>query len=202
MKRTTLSPRDAAWLANTMQARRKQFGGWFMEADPPPADPPSDPAPTDPPADPKADEPLGEGGKKALKAERDRASAAEKAAADMRTELDQFKQTLASALGVKTDDGKTDVLASVQQQLAQMQRDNVVLALANEHSITDKSDIELLRNSSLEGEALTAMAARLKPAAPTGTPQPDLSQGPNGKPPADPGNGVSRLRHAYANPTN
>lgn len=204
MKRTTLSPRDAAWLANTIQARRRQFAGWSMETDPagtpPAADPPASGPPSDPPADP-ADEPLGEPGKRALTAERARAAAAEKAAADTRTELADFKQALASALGVKTDDGNTDVLASVQQQLAQMQRDNVVLALANEHGITDKSDLELLKGSSLQGDALAAMAARLKPASPSGTPLPDPSQGPGGKPPVDPGPGVARLRHAYANPT-
>lgn len=194
MKRTTLNPRDAAWLSETFERNRSRFGGYRMQADP--TDPPADP----PKADPKPDEPLGEGGKRALEAERTARKALEMQVAEL-APLKEQMTALAAAFGVKANEGDkgADVLATVQQQLAQIQRDNAVLALANEHGITDKGDLELLKSSALEGDALAGMAARLKPAeSAPGTPKPDLSQGPKGdqpKPESLPG--VPRMAQAF-----
>jgi len=195
MKRTTLNPNDVAWLSETFERNRARFGGFKMQLDP--ATPPADPAKTDPKPD---DEPLGEGGKRALEAERTARKALEAQVADL-APLKEQMTALAAAFGVKADAGDkgADVLATVQQQLAQIQRENAVLALANEHGITDKSDLDLLKSSALEGDALAGMAARLKPADPgPGLPKPDGSQGGKGeplKPEALPG--VPRLAQAF-----
>lgn len=65
---------------------RQTFGDAVMETEPggtPPVDPPAPPVgPPTPPVDPPADDKLGEGGVKALKAERDARQKAEKDAAD------------------------------------------------------------------------------------------------------------------------
>lgn len=200
MKRNLLSPRDAAWLANTMQKRRSQFAGWRMEADPAPADaPPADPAPSS--ADKDGDEPLGEGGKKALDAERDARKAAEGQLSALRGEFDAFKTALTEAVGVKPEKGKEgDPLTQVQQQLAQMQRENAVFRIAAEHSITDKDDLDLLRSATDE-QAMSKLAGRLaeKAAETPGTPKPDATQGgTGGSVKADVAPGVARLRQAYA----
>lgn len=195
-----LSPRDAEWLAQTMQKRRAEFGGWRMEADPG-ADPAQDAPPTA--GDPKPDEaPLGDAGKRALDAERDARKEAEGKVKQLESDFGSMKAALLEAFGVKPEKGadNEDVLKQVQAQLAQIQRENAVLALANEHGITEKADIDLLKQSNLEGDALQAMAARLKPADPaSGTPKPDSSQGGSGeatKP--NPGPGRARLASAYA----
>lgn len=197
MKRTILSPRDAAWLAKTMQTRRDQFAGWRMEADP--AADPADSPPAD--ADAKADEPLGEGGKKALDAERDARKAAESQLSTLRNEFDAFKTALTEAVGVKPKKGEEgDALTQVQQQLAQMQRENAVFRVAAEHGISDKDDLDLLRSATDE-QAMSKLAGRLaaKADATPGTPKPDATQGGTGgtqKPDVAPG--AARLRQAYA----
>lgn len=196
-----LPARDAAWLASTMQKRRSEFGGWFMEADPAPAG--GDPAPAAPAPD-SSDSPLGEPGKKALDAERDARKEAEGKVKQLEADFGTMKSALMEAFGVKPEKGAdaTDVLKQVQDQLSQMQRENAVLALANEHGITDKADIDLLKQSGLQGDALATMAARLKPTGDPkpGTPKPDSSQGGSGDPAKpDPGPGYPRLAAAYAN---
>lgn len=199
MQRNLLSPRDAAWLAQTLARNTATYGGWRMEADPAAEGGEPD---LQPPADPKPDG-LGDAGKKALDAERDARKEAEGKVKQLESDFGAMKTALMEAFGVKPDKGAetTDVLKQVQDQLAQMQRENAVLALANEHGITDKADIDLLKQSGLQGDALAAMAARLKPAeTKPGTPKPDASQGGSGeatKP--NPGPGLPRLAAAYAN---
>lgn len=166
---------------------------------------PDDPTKPTPPADPTKPDPkpgdLGDAGKKAIDTEREARKAAEARTKELEAEFGAMKTALAEAFGVKPDpkNKDADVLATIQQQLAGLQRDNTVLALANEHQITDKDDINLLRESRLEGDALAAMATRLKPAEnKPGTPKPDASQGSKGeptKPDALPG--VPRMAQAF-----
>lgn len=194
MKRTTLSPRDAAWLNATFVRNASRFGGWKMMAEPEPKpDPVIDPK-TSPKPDPKPDdEPLGDGGKKALQAERDARKALE-------TEMADLKKSIAEAFGVKpASDKDADVLVAVQESLAEIKRESAVLRLANEHQITDKDDLELLA-ATHDPDAQGKLAARLaaKKDDGPGTPKPDLSQGPKGdQPKPDSLPGVPRMAAAF-----
>lgn len=190
MKRTTLSPRDAAWLADTFARNRAIFGGWSMEgADdkPEPDDAPKDdkPNPDQKPDDKPAgkgkrdDEPLGDGGKRALEAERTARKALEGQLADL-------KKGLLSALGGDADksDDDGDAVAKIQQRLDDMQRENAILALANKHRITDEGDLALLA-AIKDPEEMKKLAERLAPAEEERTatgrrPKPDRSQGGGG----------------------
>lgn len=210
MKRTTLSLRDAAWLADTFARNRARFGGWSMEAaddkggdggddkaddGKKPDGKPDDRKPTNK-AQGSDDKPLGDGGEKALRAEREARKALESQLADL-------KKGLLSALG--GDDGKDaddgDALTKLQQRIDDMQHENVVLALANEHRITDADDLALLRGTR-DAEALKRLAARLAPAEDdgkgggTGKPKPDRSQG--GGDSADTKPSVARGREMFA----
>lgn len=202
MKDTRLSHRDAAWLAQTIHKRREQFAGWRMEADPA-SSPGGDPAPGAAPGQAEKNEPLGEGGKKALDAERDARKAAEQELTKLRGEFDSFKSALTEAVGIKPEKGKEDdTLTQVQRQLSQMQLENDVLRLATQHRITDSDDLDLLR-SATDAQAREKLAGRLAARADAetpGTPKPDSTQGGKGDPaPADPGPGLPRLMAAYAN---
>ena len=195
MKKNTLSARDAAWLAETLDRRLGKTG---LRMELAPAAPP--------PSDPPADEGEGKGSKNAVLADLAKERKARQALEDQVKELAPLKEqmtALAAAFGVKPEVGakESDVLATVQEQLAQMQRENAVLALANQHGITDQGDVDLLKSSGLSGDALSAMAARLKPAeTKPGTPKPDASQGGTGEAQkVDPGPGLPRLQAAYAN---
>lgn len=204
MKRTTLSPESTAWLESTMRRNRERFGGLRMMAD--------EPKPDDPPAgDPKQDEPLGEGGKKAIEAEREARKKAEQEFAALRGEFGDFKKSLSEAFGIKPEKGKPDddTLATIQQQLAGMQHEAAVLRLANEHRITDADDLELL-GSTKDAEAMSKLAVRLaKKADDTPDPKkkpgprPDLSQGPKGEPPnRETLPGVPRMAQAFEDAIN
>ncbi len=188
MKNSTLRPDQVAWLADTMARNRARFGGYRMEADgDKPDEKPDESKPDEKPdGDKPDDEPLGEGGKKALKAERERAAAAEEQAKALKGEFDGFKSALATALGIKTDegDGSEDALTLVQNQLAAMQREAAILKLANEHGIADKEDLELL-SSAKDEEAMKKLAERLAPSeqerdAKSRKPKPDRTQGGGG----------------------
>lgn len=74
-----------------MSFHRQTFGGWHMETDPAP-DPAPDPTP-DPAPDPDPDPDLGDAGKKALQAERDRAKKAERENKELRAQLDKLQGT-------------------------------------------------------------------------------------------------------------
>lgn len=143
---------------------------------------------------PSADEQLGENGKKALDREREARRALE-------GQMTQMREAFAAALGIKQD-GKADpneAFADLAQKVTDMQHENAVLRLANQHNITDEGDLALLR-ATKDGDALGALAARLagnadkEPSAP----KPDSTQGSRGegdpKPQHKPG--IDRLRAA------
>ena len=124
------------------------------------------------------DEPLGEGGKKALEAERDARKQAEADLAALRKDFDGFKTELSKAFGIQpaTGDG-ADAVTQLQRQLNAMQHETAVYRLAAQHEITDQDDLELLKSATDEA-AMTKLAERLaaKAAAP-GSPKPDATQG-------------------------
>lgn len=201
--KTTLSARHAAWLADTIARNRRQYGGLRMMADDPAGG--DDPAPKseDPKGNDPKDEPLGEGGKKALESEREARKQAEKTAEALRGEFDGFKTALLEGLGLKDKDAaEGDALSAVQKQLADMQHESAVLKLANQHKITDEADLELL-GTAKDPEAMKRLAERLAPSG-DGTdqkrkPKADPTQGPKAEDtPSDPGPGMARLRQAYA----
>lgn len=167
----------------------------------PPADAPKA-EPKQEPAKPAGDEPLGEPGKKALESEREARKEAESQLTALRKEFDTFRSALTEAVGIKPGKGdETDAITQVQQQLAQMQRENAVLALATQHGITDKDDLDLLRSAKDE-PAMSKLAGRLAAKAETpGTPKPDTTQGGKATEKPDPGPGIARLREAYATTT-
>lgn len=125
------------------------------------------------------DKPLGANGEKALKAERD-------ARKELETQLADLKKGLALAIGVTGEEDKPDAaesIAAIQKQMADLQHSNAVLALANEHGITDKDDLALLTGTT-DADALKKLAVRLAPtgsnddtAGKSGRPKPDRSQG-------------------------
>ena len=128
---------------------------------------------------PKADDqPLGDGGKKALDAERE-------ARKDLERQLGQIKDGLAQVFGKQDGKASTDdVIASLSSQVEDMKRDALVYRLAATHQITEQDDIDLLRSAKDE-DAMTRLAARLAAKAEEsgkpGTPKPDLSQGTTGR---------------------
>lgn len=184
LKRSILNPSQAAWLEATFDRNRKYAGLQMMaDGDPDPAD---DPKPgDDPKEDPKNEDPdkLGEGGKKALEAERTRAKTAEDALKAQAGEFDTFKKALLEGLGIKGDDADKgdDALTTVQEKLATMQRKLDVSELAVAHKITDKGDLKILA-SATDAEQMKALAERLAPVegepdTKSRRPRPDPSQG-------------------------
>lgn len=132
------------------------------------------------------DEPLGDGGKKALEAEREARRQAEADLTSLRKDFDGFKTELSKAFGIQsaTGDG-ADAVSQLQQQLNTMQHETAVYRLAAQHEITDEGDLELLKSATDEA-AMNKLAERLaaKANAP-GTPKPDATQGGGaGTPPA------------------
>ena len=123
-----------------------------------------------------ADEPLGQPGLKALQAERDRVAALENEIKSLKPLKEQM-DALRGVFGDKTADPGKDIVTTLQEQVAAMQRDTIVERLARSHSITDDGDVELLRNAKDEATMLR-LAERLKAGitAPT-SPAPDPSQG-------------------------
>jgi hypothetical protein len=191
MKRSILSPEQSSWLAQTVE-RNRRFAGLRMMSDEggdgadKGADADKDAADADKKSDAaKADDDkLGEGGKKAIEAERARAKTAEDANKALKSEFDGFKSALLEGLGIKSkdDEGKdTDALATVQEQLAAIQHDSAVKDLLIEHRITDKDDIDLLKSTKDAG-AMKKLAERLAPKeqdrdATSRRPKPDRTQG-------------------------
>lgn len=152
----------------------------------PPAAPKADPpkAPAEPAK--SGDQPLGEGGKKALEAEREARKQAEADLATLRKDFEGFQSKLSEAFGVKPATGNgADAITQMQNQLNTMQRDTTVYRLAAQHGITDEDDLDLLRSAKDEA-AMTKFAERLAAKAnATGTPKPDATQGGgSGTPPA------------------
>ncbi len=141
----------------------------------------SAPKPTEPTQPTKAAEkrdastepPLGESGIKALQAERSAREALERELKPLKEQMDALK----GIFGDKKVEG-TDIVSTLQQQVAAMQHDSLVERVARRHNITDDNDVEFLRHASSE-DAMTRLAQRLKvPATPdTRTPSPDPAQG-------------------------
>jgi len=146
-----------------------------------PATPPVTPPAGDPP---KADEPLGEGGLAALKAERDARKELEK----QLTALAPLQKIAEALGGGDASKGKTELeqiterLGGYEAELKTERSARWRAELANQHSFTAEQAAELRGDTRDE---LAAHAERLKvlfptaPAAP-GTPKPDPSQGGQG----------------------
>lgn len=117
-----------------------------------------------------AEAPLGEPGIKALREERAARERLEQAMKDQRS-------ALLKAFGVETEKPGEDIVTTLQEQVAAMQRDSLVDRVARRHGITDDTDVELLRTASDEA-TMQRLAERLKASisAPT-VPAPDPSQG-------------------------
>lgn len=122
-------------------------------------------------------ETLGEGGKKALSAEREARKAAEDAAKALQVELDKIKQAQMSDLERAQAQAK-----EYEQAAAKAQSEALRWRIAAKHGISDE-DAETFLTAGDE-ESLTRQAERLaalssSTTAPT-TPKPDLSQGGQG----------------------
>lgn len=129
----------------------------------PPAGPPQDPAPQAAPATPPAgdppnqgqqDEPLGEGGIKALHAEREARKAAEKAAAEATARIKEFEDRDKSEL-----QKLTEAQAAAEQQRDQATREALRWRIAARHQISD-ADAEVFLTGGDE-ETITRQAQRL-----------------------------------------
>ena len=117
-------------------------------------------------------EQLGEGGQKALKAERDARKAAEKAAADLNAQIQQIQQAQMSDLERAQAQAR-----EFEESATKAQAEALRWRIAAKHGISD-DDAETFLTGSDEA-ALTRQAERLASlatSAPT-TPKPDLSQG-------------------------
>jgi hypothetical protein len=123
----------------------------------------------------KPDEQLGEGGKRALDAERTARKAAEDSARQLQAQLDQFKQAQMSDL-----ERAQTAAQQAQQAAAQAQAEALRWRIAAKHGISDE-DAETFLTGADEA-SLTRQAARLAALNPStpGTPRPDLSQGGTG----------------------
>jgi hypothetical protein len=162
-------------------------------------------APNPTPQGEPADKPLGPNGERALAAEREARKNLEQTVAQLQQAQKDQMAAIASALGVKTDakaDG-TELLGTLQKQVAEMQHEALVYRVAAAHGLTESEDVNFLKASRDEA-TMTALAKRLAAKAAAddkpGTPKPDLTQGGKGddpKPEVKPG--IGRLRAAYAN---
>lgn len=138
------------------------------------------PTPTTEPTTPEAstgakpaDAPLGEPGLKALQSEREARERLEREVGPLRQQM----EALSRVFGGESTTGKPeDVVATLQQQVADMRHDTLVERVARSHGITDDGDVAVLRE--VKDEALmTRLAERLKtPPGPT-VPAPDPGQG-------------------------
>lgn len=120
-----------------------------------------------------ADAPLGEGGKKALDAERTARKAAETAAAELQKQLDALNAEKMTDLERAQDAAK-----KAEEAAAKATADALRFRVAAKHGITDE-DAELFLTGS-DAETLERQAARLVERTPT-TPKPDPSQGGSGE---------------------
>jgi colicin import membrane protein len=115
------------------------------------------------------DETLGEGGKKALKAEREARTAAEKQAAELKAKLDKIEAANMSDLERAQKEA-----ADAKAEAAKASVDVLRFRVAAQHGISEE-DAELFLTGT-DAETLTKQATRLKDRTPT-TPRPDPSQG-------------------------
>lgn len=148
---------------------------------PEPTTPTTAPAATEPtatvtepvtPSD-SVDKPLGENGEKALKAERERASTAEKAAAALQKQLDEIAAANLSDLE-RAQKEAADYKAAAENATTSALR----FRIAAEHGITENTDLILTGSD----EATLKAQAKLWADRASTAPKPDLSQGPKGDP--------------------
>ena len=122
-----------------------------------------------------ADKPLGEGGEKALKAEREARKAAEESAKALQKQLDEINAANMSDL-----ERAQKAAADAQVEAEKARTEALRYRVAAKHGITDE-DAELFLTGS-DAETLERQAARLVERTPT-TPKPDPSQGAKGDAP-------------------
>jgi hypothetical protein len=116
---------------------------------------------------------LGEPGLKALQQEREAREKLEREVGPLRQQM----EALSRVFGGESTTGKPeDVVATLQQQVADMRHDTLVERVARSHGITDDKDVAVLR--AIKDEPLMQqLAERLRtPQGPT-APAPDPGQG-------------------------
>ena len=121
------------------------------------------------------DKPLGENGEKALKAERDARTAAEKAATALQKQLDEINAANLSDLE-KAQKKAADAEAAA----VQAQAESLRYRIASEAGITENAELILIGG---DEETMRKQAALWNERAST-SPRPDLSQGSKGEPPS------------------
>lgn len=185
---STLNPNDPASIQALIDFHRREFGGATMVTDAEgdaAKDDKANEAPdktgtteTEKTAE-KSDQPLGEGGKKALEAERE-------AARQAKDKLAQFQKQIATAFGLDSDTKGAkpeDMIAALTDKVASLEKANLVATIAADAGITDPADKALIA-AQPTAEAMTALAGRLKPAEADKdgkpTPKPDPSIGKQG----------------------
>lgn len=142
------------------------------------SEPNPDPTPTpDPQGDPASaaeDKPLGENGEKALKAEREARTAAEKSAAALQKQLDDI-----AAANLSDLEKAQKLAADAQAEAAKATAEATRLRIAAKHGISDEDADLFLTGSDVETveRQAAALVARTSTA-----PKPDLSQGTKGAP--------------------
>lgn len=119
-----------------------------------------------------ADAPLGEGGVKALQAEREARTAAEKTAAALQKQLDDINAANLSDLEKAQKQAQ-----DAQEAAAKATAEALRFRVAAKHGITDE-DADLFLTGT-DAETLEKQAARLMERTPT-SPKPDPSQGAKG----------------------
>lgn len=136
--------------------------------------------PTTEPTEPQTqgdpdDAPLGEAGKKALQAERERAKAAEQSAAALQKQLDEINAANMSDL-----ERAQKAAADAQTEAEKARAEALRFRVAAKHGITDE-DADLFLTGT-DAETLERQAERLVARTPT-SPKPDHSQGAKGDAP-------------------
>lgn len=143
-------------------------------------------APTEATGTPKPTEPqtqgdpaeLGEGGKKALEAERTARKAAEKAAADLQAKLDDINRANETEL----DKARREA-TEAREQAQQAAADAIRFRIAAEKGITDNVDLILTAGDEDTMRRQADLWVSRTPDTTAG-PRPDLTQGGSGAPPA------------------
>jgi hypothetical protein len=119
------------------------------------------------------DAPLGEPGLNALRQEREARERLEREVGPLRQQM----EALSRVFGGDSTTGKPeDVVATLQQQVAEMRHETLVERVARSHGITDDQDVAVLR--AIKDEALMGqLAERLKTPKGPSAPAPDPGQG-------------------------
>lgn len=142
------------------------------EPTPPAPAPTPNPGPTPAPQGDPAE--LGDAGKKAIKAERDRANAAERQAKDLQAQIDKINRANESVVEKAQREAKEATEAATKATA-----DALRYRVAAKHQISE-DDAELFLTGTDEA-TLVKQAERLADRTSTG-PKPDLSQGPKATP--------------------